>query len=133
MKKYLLLLMALLMVSCLDFLSNSPDDEKEEVILNQTTYELRVGETIKTQNLGEVSLVDVLEDSRCPIDVECVWEGNLKISLEIDEVKYELNTALEPKEKEVKGKKVSIYQVTPDAISTKEIKKDEYIITIMVN
>jgi len=133
MKKYLLLLMALLMVSCLDFLSNSPDDEKEEVILNQTTYELRVGETIKTQNLGEVNLVDVLEDSRCPIDVECVWEGNLKISLEIDEVKYELNTALEPKEKEVKGKKVSIYQVTPDAISTKEIKKDEYIITIMVN
>lgn len=133
MKKYLLLLMALLMVSCLDFLSNSPDDGKEEVILNQTTYELRVGETIKTQNLGEVSLVDVLEDSRCPIDVECVWEGNLKISLEIDKVKYELNTALEPKEIEVNGKKVSIYQVTPDAISTKEIKKDEYIITIMVN
>ncbi len=133
MKKYLLLLMALLMVSCLDFLSNSPDDGKEEVILNQTTYELRVGETLKTQNLGEVSLVDVLEDSRCPIDVECVWEGNLKISLEVDKVKYELNTALEPKEIEVNGKKVSIYQVTPDAISTKEIKKDEYIITIMVN
>lgn len=132
MKKYLLLLMALVLVSCLDFMTNSTDEKEEEVVLNQSKYEIKFGETINTQNIGKVSFTDVLEDSRCPIDVECVWEGNLKISLEIDGNKYELNTALEPKSIVVNDLKISIYEALPERISTIENKKEEYKITLMV-
>jgi hypothetical protein len=38
----------------------------------------------------------VLEDSRCPIDVVCIWEGNVKLSFMMDEPggrhPFELNT-----------------------------------------
>lgn len=132
MKKYLLLLMALVLVSCLDFMTNSSDEKEEEVVLNQSKYEIKFGETINTQNIGKVSFTDVLEDSRCPKDVECVWEGNLKISLEIDGNKYELNTALEPKSIVVNDLKISIYEALPERISTIENEKEEYKITLMV-
>lgn len=132
MKKYLLLLMALVLVSCLDFMTNSTDENEEEVVLNQSKYEIKFGETINTQNIGKVSFTDVLEDSRCPKDVECVWEGNLKISLEIDGNQYELNTALEPKSIVVNDLKISIYEALPERISTIENEKEEYKITIMV-
>ena len=132
MKKYLLLLMALVLVSCLDFMSNSPDEKEEEVFLNQSKYEIQFGETINTQNIGKVTFTDMLEDSRCPIDVECFWEGNLKISLEIDGKKYELNTALEPKSIVVNDLKISIYDALPERISTIENKKEEYRITLIV-
>jgi hypothetical protein len=30
-----------------------------------------------------VKFVDVAEDSRCPVGVECIWQGQVKIDLEI--------------------------------------------------
>lgn len=37
---------------------------------------------LQAENLA-VKFVDVAEDSRCPVGVECIWQGQVKIDLEI--------------------------------------------------
>jgi hypothetical protein len=65
-----------------------------------------------------VSFVSVLEDSRCPRGVNCVWQGNAKISIEI-KVKGEkpatvdLNTTLVPREADSQGYRISLVDLTP--------------------
>ena len=47
---------------------------------------LRIGQSvvISGENL-EITFVEVLEDSRCPKDVVCVWEGRVRLTVEINE------------------------------------------------
>jgi hypothetical protein len=42
------------------------------------TVQARLGETMRLGNLT-VRPIAVLEDSRCPRDVECVWAGRLRL------------------------------------------------------
>lgn len=37
---------------------------------------------LEPENLA-VKFLDVAEDSRCPVGVECIWQGQVKIDLEI--------------------------------------------------
>jgi len=44
-------------------------------------FTLRKGECATVDRTLRVVFDSVLEDSRCPVDVECVWEGNAKVGL----------------------------------------------------
>lgn len=52
------------------------DDESDCVILNESG-------SIQLSDVGEVRLEKVLEDSRCPIDAVCIWEGRVKVKLSL--------------------------------------------------
>ncbi len=73
--------------------------EKEESTLDahfnlDETFTLKFGEeaTCSCGNL-EVQFSDVIEDSRCPQNVECVWEGQVSVQISIlDENNSELQT-----------------------------------------
>lgn len=54
--------------------TNAQDDTEERFV--SVSY----GETVASHNMS-LTFDDVLEDSRCPKGVECVWEGNAKIQL----------------------------------------------------
>lgn len=48
-----------------------------------------------------VKFIEVVEDSRCPPDVQCIWAGNAKVKLSIARGKaapriFELNSNMEP-------------------------------------
>ena len=66
-------------------------------------FRISVGETVTFD--GEILTVTyerLVEDSRCPEDVQCVWAGNGRILLGLakagsDGVGLELNTMLEPR------------------------------------
>lgn len=46
------------------------------------------GELNETIRLGELSVkpLEVIEDSRCPVDVDCVWSGRLVMRAEVSGV-----------------------------------------------
>ena len=47
-------------------------------------FDLKVGETATLNNAPlNISFKTVLEDSRCPENVICVWEGQAKLEMEI--------------------------------------------------
>ncbi|GGG24140.1 hypothetical protein GCM10011344_26120 [Dokdonia pacifica] len=61
---------------------------------DQITFELGLGEHQQI-NAVEVTFLEVMEDSRCPKDVDCIWAGQAKIKVRIVE------KGLKPIEKEV--------------------------------
>ena len=64
------------------------------------TLTLRVGQQ-KTSATGKIKVkfISVMEDSRCPVNVTCVWAGNAKIKISLAKGKkaarlFELNSTL---------------------------------------
>lgn len=48
-----------------------------------------------------IKFVSIVDDSRCPLNVQCVWAGNAKITIAVSKGKaapkfVEINTALKP-------------------------------------
>ena len=82
-----------------------------------------------------MSFSDVLEDSRCPTDVVCVWEGNARVELGIGAgtgptFPLQLNTSLEPGSAEWDGVLVTLLQLTPAPTSGSTIDPEAYAVTL---
>ena len=81
---------------------------------------------VKTDKLN-IEFVSVLEDSRCPTDVNCVWAGNAKVQIKVSKGKmaaqiFELNTNLEPQIITFQGYKIELTNLTPELKS--DVNKD---------
>lgn len=62
--------------------------------------------------------VEVVEDSRCPRDVDCIWAGNAKVKLLVSKGKaapkeIELNTGIEPRAVTIFGCELTLKGLTP--------------------
>jgi hypothetical protein len=80
----------------------------------------------------DVEFVRVVEDSRCPTDVTCVWAGEVKVQLATrsggaEAVQHELTAG---KPAAVGGLQLDVVQVQPERISTREIAAQEYRVTL---
>ena len=75
--KRLLLISILILTSCGDDSIVPPDWEGE------ATIQLKVGQSLSLfeDNPLEVGFEEVLQDSRCPLDVFCFWEGVAELRL----------------------------------------------------
>lgn len=67
--------------------TSAPDDEgsTSEAVATVRLGEpfgLKVGQQARFEQLG-LRFLEVREDSRCPRGVECVWEGQIQVALEI--------------------------------------------------
>ena len=47
-------------------------------------FKVALGETVQLDGVS-FSLTEILEDSRCPSDVTCVWAGRAKVNVAIEE------------------------------------------------
>jgi hypothetical protein len=76
MKKSLLLV--LLFVSSVCFSQDQPID------VPMILVKVPLGETVQFENVS-ITFIKVLEDSRCPKGVTCVWAGQAKLLVEVTE------------------------------------------------
>ena len=79
----------------------------------------------------------VLEDSRCPVNVVCVWAGNGKVELEIIDFDGQnkaviLNTEKEPKATQLKRHKLTLISLNPPRIDGVSISPGDYSVTSRV-
>jgi len=62
-------------------------------------FSLAVGQSAVVGDAGlRVSLKGVAQDSRCPVDVQCIWEGDATVSIDVasapsPRAEYELHTS----------------------------------------
>ena len=60
--------------------------------------EVLIHKQVTAKSGMKITFVEMVEDSRCPVDVECVWAGNAKIKVRITKGRkskvLELNTTL---------------------------------------
>lgn len=81
-----------------------------------------------------VELVRVVDDSRCPTDVTCVWAGEVKVqlSIRIDAAAAVQQEIVAGQHATVGGFRLLVVQVRPDRISTRAISPEEYRVTLRV-
>jgi hypothetical protein len=93
-------------------------------------------------NLHQTKSIDNLEvtfseidDSRCPSDVTCIWEGRASVTLDIyDHLQNQtiILTTNEIPSKNIGIYKISLIDISPYPVSTKDISQD-YVATISVS
>ncbi len=100
------------------------------------TIVVKVGES-RTFGSSVVRFGEVKGDSRCPVDVVCVWAGNAEVALVVEPTVGEgpaqlltLNTLLEPRVGNARGLRLTLVGLAPVPRSTD--KQRVYVATIKV-
>ena len=92
--------------------------------------------TITKDNL-KIKFVSVVEDSRCPIDANCIWTGNAKIQFKLKKKNgvwetFELNTDVEKREIRFSGYAIKIVGLTPTPKANVRINRNGYVATFSI-
>ena len=83
----------------------------------------------------KVTFVAVTEDSRCPRDVTCIWAGEVKVQLEVQQAS-QVASQVEILERgsTVAGKyRVTLVRVEPQPTSTARIAPQDYRATLKID
>jgi hypothetical protein len=76
-------------------------------------------------NGPRVKPVELLEDSRCPADVQCVWAGTVKIAVEFGGPKQRMELEL-GKPVDAADGSLELVEVRPASHSTAPIARSDY-------
>jgi hypothetical protein len=104
---------------------------------NAQELTLAVGEDALVDGIFGVVFTEVAEDSRCALDVVCVWEGNAAVVLGLTmgtgpTVPFTLNTALEPHSAVHGPYRVTLIDVLPAPLSSSSIPPGSYRARLLV-
>ena len=111
--------------------------DTKEVALRQQ-FKLKVGQEVRIREAGiKVRVNGVVEDSRCPTGVQCIWAGNGKVSVKLskaggESVSVELNTSAGPQSSTYQGYEVRLLSLDPYPKDGVKISKDDYVATLEV-
>lgn len=126
--------MLILAAACI---SGTPFDAQVSAVLDDT-FTLRVGQEVTfTGEPLRIVFEEVPEDSRCPLQVTCVWEGNATVRLRVSTATasaqlVELNTTLEPRAISVLGYDISLERLDPYPQSDSRIQQSKYVAHLRV-
>jgi hypothetical protein len=130
----ILLLVALVGVSCARSLPFHP---LVRVQLD-SSFLLHAGQTAMIEGTPlRLSFVSVDEDSRCPVDVVCVWSGDAQVHLvltyeSLADEGLDLHTDLEPRSEVVHGYRVALERLEPPRQSERRIAQKQYVAAFRV-
>lgn len=102
-------------------------------------FALKVGETAVLENeTVQIVVTAVTDDSRCPKDVACVWEGEALVHVTIQETDkqpsdLQLNTNPPENSQTYLQYQVLLEQLLPVPISGEQISQDQYEATIIIS
>lgn len=88
-----------------------------------------VQKTAKKSRL-KIKFIEVVEDSRCPVGVDCIWAGNAKVKVKIigarSSKEFEFNTNSGPKGDTFDGWSIVIDELTPAPHANKPLDPKSY-------
>lgn len=129
MRGLIVLLFALAAVSC----ARRAAPEPLVPVQLDTLFTLRAGQEAAVEGTRlQLRFVSVTGDSRCPIDVTCVWAGDARTELVLtcdDGVveALDLHTFVEPRSADVCGYRVALERLDPVPRSERTITQEQYV------
>ncbi|HEY0591115.1 MAG TPA: hypothetical protein VGF40_05075, partial [Thermoanaerobaculia bacterium] len=99
---------------------------------------IRAGESVTVQPRNVVlQFAEVLSDSRCPVDVTCVWEGDAEVSIRAvasdgTSADLRLHTRGETSAPSFKGLTLRLIDLRPQPKEGKALRQAEYELTIEI-
>jgi hypothetical protein len=131
--------LALLLLPFLACNSSSPTEPSPPIEPLNESYSLRYGNSAQVTRDLRVTFAEVLEDSRCPSTVQCVWAGNGKIRLDLvtgrGTSSVVLNTtgsAEMPREASAFGYTFTLVELQPYPQTTDAIPPNQYTAVVRV-
>jgi len=101
-------------------------------------FDLKAGSQVIVKEPGfKLTFVELVEDSRCPEGVDCIWAGNGKIRVTVKKgshkaASFELNTTTDPKSFTFQGYDITLLKLAPYPKANVETKKMNYVATLKV-
>ncbi len=101
-------------------------------------HDLKVGINKEVVGKGamKVAFVELVEDSRCPVDVDCVWAGNAKIKVRVTKngksKVIELHTAPMTVLPTYAGYQFKLKRLTPELRSNVRVNRNAYEATLEI-
>ena len=100
-------------------------------------FTLAPGQSAVVDDDLRLTLKSVTDDSRCPVDVTCVWEGDAKVAVEVitptPRAEHELHTTgRESHEAKHGAYRITLVKLEPAPRSTKTISASDYRATFVV-
>jgi phage shock protein E len=136
--KLILISLVLFVLSCPGQDSNQASNRTNEVALNQV-FELKIGQQviIKGERL-KAKFISVVEDSRCPKGVQCIQEGQGRVSLQLTprnkkSETVELSTASTGQEINFNGYQVKLVSLNPYPKGDRILKPADYVLSLTVS
>ena len=136
MIKYISFFVLLLMFS--SCAKDSLNGVNKSLVLKQKLT-LKVNECVSDSTIS-MCVDSVNSDSRCPMDVVCIWQGNaaVSVSLTLNETVHHItlntgNTNALPADTTIQQFKISLTELAPYPVSTQTIIQDDYRISLMVD
>ncbi len=99
---------------------------------------LKINEQTTDETSGiTVKFVELVEDSRCPEGVNCIWAGNAKVKISVSKngangQTIELNTNLQPRSVVYEGLTITLSDVTPHPKNNIKINRSEIAATLNI-
>lgn len=93
-------------------------------IAGDESFTLASGETVSLASRGTLRYVRLVEDSRCPPDVQCVWAGDAEVAFEWtvaggEPEAFSLHTGMGDRSKDLGGSRLTLVDLArganPDA------------------
>lgn len=100
-----------------------------------TPFQLAIDQTAECVCGAPTITLRDIEDSRCPVYVDCVWEGEVKAVMEINGVETTLGlspNAAVPSSANVNGYIVELRAVTPHPLAANDIPDKDYRVELVV-
>lgn len=139
MKKFLIPILFLYLftnIGCQDEVLLSTSNSIIVIPDSQKDATLKVGDSVLLNNELQISFVRVGPDSRCPVDVICVWEGDAEVRLKLKKGSIEkdvlLHTSLSPRSIVFDGYEIILSEVLPLTKAGNPIKQEQYSIKLII-
>jgi hypothetical protein len=102
------------------------------------SFDLKPGQTATVEGL-QVTFFRVDDDSRCPKDVACVWEGDAAVKLRLSQGEGAKDTrelhssgSVGPRRITYSGYEIELGGLRPQPHSSSPVKQDDYRVTLTV-
>lgn len=97
---------------------------------------VKINEVATAKGGIRIRFVEMVEDSRCPTDTNCVWAGNAKIRVKVTRngrsKVLELNSNIRPRSVVFAGYSFDLTGLTPEPRSNIRINRNGFVATIEV-
>jgi hypothetical protein len=124
----------LIFLIVIGFVANVFAIDSKEIELDKQ-FTIKTEQTISLDNL-KVTFLEIVEDSRCPSDVTCVWQGRASIKINAENEDHSEDMILtigENSTEQIEMYKINLIDLSPYPISKKIISPGEYVATMNIS
>lgn len=97
-------------------------------------FKIEYGQKVTlTKEAITIQFTQLLEDSRCPKGVDCIWAGNAKIQIRVNKTPFELNTHRSFKtEAIISNYKIKLVAISPYPEYQNPVAEKDYSVTLLI-